>query len=423
MGKMKAADVKDGATLTGLLGQHDEALDAVDVKLADEVKQRAEGQKKIEDVEAKNAALIKEMESLRFMVKDKWKDTEPPKAKAYGIGRMVKAMMDRDLKTLGDMGCQPNREVATEEWKGEKDWDFKSNLGTALTGAATTGSYLIPVEYASEVLRIAADNSAMMSLVRNLPMRARQILWPSEATGLTFSWPTTEGTTAKTEKSPTFGQITLNAKTAAGWITITEELNEDSLVPIGEYFRDVFGEAWGTEFDKQCLAANAAPFDGVLFQTSVNEQVMAKGKTGFQDAEPDDIRDLIAKLTTKGKRNGARLIMHETVLDVLLSWKNAIGGYELFRPAEGKPQTIFGYPYTTSDAMPDISDSAVSTAFIIFGNPKHILHGDRIGFEFRVFDNTEATMQYDRIFLRARLRQGFEVGIPAAFARLVTAAS
>jgi len=46
-----------------------------------------------------------------------------------------------------------------------------------------------------------------------------------------------------------------------------------------------------------------------------------------------------------------------------------------------------------------------------------------VGFEFRVFNNTEGTMQYDRIYLRARLRQGFEVAIPAAFARLVTAAA
>ena len=422
MGKLKAADVKDGATLASLLGQHDEALDAQDAKLAEEAKQRTEGAAKLVDIEAKNAALIKEMESIRFMVKDKWKATEPPMAKAYGIGRMIKAMMDRDQKTLSEMGCLPNREVTTEEWKSEKDWPFKSDLGTPLRGDTTTGSYLIPTEYASEVLRVAADSSAMMPLVRNVPMRNRTIIWPSEATGLSYTWPTNEAT-AKTEKNPTFGQITLNAKTAAGWIAISEELQEDSLVPIGAYFRDLFGEAWGTEFDKQCLAANAAPFDGVLFQTSVNQLVMSSGKTGFSDVEPDDIRDLIAKLTTKGKRNGARLIMHETVLDVLMSWKNAIGGYELYRPSEGKPATIFGYPFTTSDAMPDISESAVSTAFIVFGNPKHILHGDRVGFEFRVFDNTESTMQYDRIFLRARLRQGFEVGVPAAFARLVTAAS
>jgi hypothetical protein len=65
----------------------------------------------------------------------------------------------------------------------------------------------------------------------------------------------------------------------------------------------------------------------------------------------------------------------------------------------------------------------VSTAFVAFGNPRYILHGDRMGFEFRVFDNTEGTMQYDRIYLRARLRQGFEVAIPTGFAKLVTSAT
>jgi hypothetical protein len=58
-----------------------------------------------------------------------------------------------------------------------------------------------------------------------------------------------------------------------------------------------------------------------------------------------------------------------------------------------------------------------------FGNPKHILHGDRVGFEFRIFDQTEAAMQYDRIFLRCRLRQAFLVSIGAAFSKLTSAAA
>jgi len=82
-----------------------------------------------------------------------------------------------------------------------------------------------------------------------------------------------------------------------------------------------------------------------------------------------------------------------------------------------------GREYIMSDAMPDADDSAVSTAFIAFGNPKYILHGNRVGMEFKLFDQTSDNLVYDRLFLRARLRQAFVTGIPAAFAVMKTAAS
>jgi len=423
--RLGVADITDGASLANYLSQRESELAAANTAVkaagtdleAVKVVQAA--------MEAKSTALIEEMKTIRTLVKDKWRETEPDKQKAYQFGGIIRAIMYQDAKTLEKYGVSPNRDIGDDKWStDDKDWTIKSDLGTPLRGDSSTlgGSYLIPQEYANEVMRVATDESAMMNLVRTVPMTARTVLWPSEGTVVTFSWPTDE-TTAKTEKSPTFGQITLSAKTAAGWIAITEELTEDSLVPLGEYFRDVFGEAWGTEFDKQCLAANAAPFDGVLFQSSVNEQIMPSGKTGFDDVEPADMLNLIKKLTTKNKRRGARFLLHETVLDILMGWKNANGDYILQRPSEGRPPTIFGYPYTTSDAMPDTSESAVSTAFIAFGNPRYILHGNRIGFEFRIFNQSAETMQYDRIFLRARLRQGFEVAVPGAFARLVTAAA
>ena len=419
-------DIKDGATLAAYLGQRETELKAAAAAVGTVGTDVAAGKAAQVALDAKVAALIEEMKTVRFMVKGQWHETEPEKDKAYRFGKIIKSILYQDAKAMGELGLRVNREVGDDKWSadGDKDWNIKSDLGTPMRGDSATlgGSYLIPQEYASEVMRVAADESAMMGLVRTVPMTARTILWPSEGTVVSYSWPTDE-TKAKTEKSPTFGQITLNAKTAAGWIAITEELTEDSLVPLGQYFRDVFGEAWGTEFDKQCLAANAAPFDGVLYQSSVNETVMPSGKTSFEDVEPEDIKSLIQELTTKNKRRNARLIMHETVLDVLMGWKNANGDYILQRPSEGRPPTIFGYPFTTSDAMPDTSESAASTPFIVFGNPRYILHGERVGMEFRVFNNTEGTMQYDRIYLRARLRQGFEVAIPAAFARLVTAAA
>jgi len=161
----------------------------------------------------------------------------------------------------------------------------------------------------------------------------------------------------------------------------------------------------------------------VLHNTSCNILNLGAGSTGFDDVTFDDMKNLIAKLDTQSKRNGAKFIMHTTILDIFKGIKDDNGRYIWQEPAGAEPGTIMGYGYILSDAMPDSTDSAVSTAFIAFGNPKHILHGDRVGMEFKLFDQTLDALVYDRLFLRARLRQAFVTGIPAAFAVMKTAAS
>lgn len=423
---MAKIEIKSAQDLEKHLGDIGEKLNVVEVKSSEAIEA---AEKKSEELAQKNTDLGQKIEELTEKIKTvtlafktNWrKEGDDQDAKDYRFGKLVKALMEKDGKTLSELGAAPNRAKGDEDgWRGPEGWNFrKSDVGTPLRGDEATGSYLVGVEYSSEVLRVAADASAMMGLVRTIPMSARSIKYPASLTELGFTWVTNEET-AKTEKKPTFAQKTLECETAAGWVTITEELNEDSLVPLGGYFKELFGEAWGTEFDKQCLEAST-PFSGILQAAGVNEVIMGTGKVGFDDVECDDLLDLVASLDTKTKRAGARFFLHATVFDHVRKFKDANGDYIYQKPAEGQPGTIWGYPYVLSDGMPDKNDSAVSTPFIGFGNPRHILHGDRIGMEFRVFDQTEAAMQYDRIYFRCRLRQGFLVGVPAAFGKLTTA--
>jgi len=414
---MDVKEIKDGDSLGKYLGEL--------TKTVEELRAENAGLKKTQEDDAKK--VDKAFGEITSFVKGKWKETEPEHLKEYNLGKIVKLMVDEKggvraaTEELAKLGCSPNREVAPGDWKSE-GWQMKSDIGTPLRGDSTTGSYLVPTLYASEVMRVAASNSAMMPLVRNIPMSNRSIQWPAESATLHMHWPTNEAT-AKTESTYTFTYVTLSAYTCAGFIPITEELNEDSLVPLGAYFRDIFGEAWGSEFDTQALVANGAPCTGAMYASGVTLVNMGSGRTGFTDVNPDDLNALIASLTTQAKRQGARFIAHPTVWDYLCNVKNDIGDYVVRRAVDGRPASLLGYPYTECDMMPAVSDSAVSTKFMLFGNPSRILHGDRVGFEFRIFDQTEAAMQYDRIFLRCRLRQAFLVAIPAAFSKLTTAGS
>jgi len=247
--------------------------------------------------------------------------------------------------------------------------------------------------------------------------------FPVGLTDSSLTWVTDE-TTAKTESAPTFDQVNLVCKTCAAWFAVTDELMEDSNVNLAEYFRNMFAEAWGQEADNQILVANTAPFIGMTRNTSVNAVNMSAGKTGFSSVSFQDLLDMESAISVaKGENalSGAVWIMHRKVFNYLRAKKDDNGQPLYQAPAEGVPATIYGRPYLLSDKMP--STDAVSTGFIILGNPKYWLHGDRVGMQFQIFDQTYARMQYDEIFFRFRIRQGFIAAIPGAFAVLKTAAS
>lgn len=395
----------------------------------------------LKDAHRSEVEQLKEtIKTLTVAVKGKWREEDTKERRAEKMGQLVQLIYyaspifgnsRKAHAQLLEMGCYPASALKGKggQW-GDSEWEpgegreksEKTALGTPLRGDATTGSYLVPAEYSSELLRIAADASELMGRVTRYPMRAPTMYLPREGTAASWTWVTNQAT-AKTESNPTFAQVTLSAKTCASWIAITDELDEDSLVPLGSLFQTQWGEGWGQEFDTQLLNSNANPFTGVLQASSTNVLQMASGKVSFDDFDDEDLLNLISQLTTKAKRRGAMYIMHPTILDKVANLKNANGDPIFKRLSESAPGTIHGYPYITTDAMPESADSAANTAFIVFGNPRHLINGDRTGMEFGVFDKTVRRVDYDEIFFRARIRQGFVVGIPAAFAILKTAAS
>jgi HK97 family phage major capsid protein len=423
---MKFTEVKDGEDLKKYLAEQEGTVGAF---LVENEKLKGEVALLHAKIKEDAARVDKSYGELVTIIKGKWKETEPEKVRCAGIARIVKIMLDARNgvpgagKELENLGCIRNMQTGSEEeWK-EIGWEMKSaNVGSApLRGDAVTGSYLIPADYVNEVMRVALTKSAMMSKIRTWPMKARTVYFPAESTMLSWYWVTNENT-AKTRATYTFTQITLSAKTCASWIPITEELDEDSLVPLGTYFRDVFAEAWGKEYDEQALVSNADPHTGAMRASGVNAVYLGAGCTSFTDVGTDDLSALISALTTQAKREGAVFVAHPTVWDYIFNQRTADGEYIWHRQGfEGRPPRVLGYGYVECDAMPDIDASAKNTPFILFGNLSRILFGDRTGFEFRIFDQTIDTMEYDRIFLRARLRAAFVCAVPAAFSVLYTA--
>lgn len=424
-----AVEIKTAEDLSKLLDSMHTRLEAVEKKPA-----APDTSKELEQLKVDQKAFVEKLGNLEVAVKAKgsWKEQDTPMAKAYKMGNLVNTMIqakhgvrkaDEDLREIGVM---PSRLKDEASGYFEKAGTWEKTSATVsdapLRGDDSStyyGSYLVPVEYTAELLRTAQEASKMMPLVTHMPMRGITKYVPTTTDALAFTAVTNQAT-AKTEDHLTIGQATLAAIVYASWLAITEEMDEDSLIGLGDLVRTMYGEAWGLKFDT--LAISDSTY-GLLAASGINEAVMGPGDIGFGDADFDDLDSLIAELTSENKRRGGRFMMHTTVFDYFRGKKDAMGRYLFQEAAAGAPATLRGYPFVLTDGAPSAASSAVSTSFIGFGNPRNIIAGDRVGFEFRIFDQTAGTMQYDQIYLRARVRQAMVTALPGSMAKLTTAAS
>ena len=301
------------------------------------------------------------------------------------------------------------------------------------TGA--DGGFIVPEEWSAEVVRVVEDFGLVAKLARRYPMRYDTLRIPRLGSSVTATYVGELGVIPATQ--PVFEEIVLLTKTLAGITGMSNELLQDANVDVVNLLTDLFAEAIAGELDEQGLVGTGAPFTGILNAAGTNV-VVSSGATFALAATADDCRDLISEVKPWSLQGGA-FIMHRTIWSIIQKSKSSTGG-DYFASAanpiltpngatQGFPSavvgTLWGYPVYLSDKMPDITASAASTKFIIFGNLKHLYLGMRKDISVAISDS--ATVDGNNLFeqnmsaVRVLTRNAVAVGLPSAFAVLETA--
>jgi HK97 family phage major capsid protein len=106
-------------------------------------------------------------------------------------------------------------------------------------------------------------------------------------------------------------------------------------------------------------------FTGLLQASDVNEVILAG--TTFASMDADDLLDMIDK-TPSGALANAKFYYHRTIKSIIRKLKDQELRYIYQAPSEGGPATVWGYPEVLVEAMPDKTDSAADTSFVLFGD-------------------------------------------------------
>lgn len=296
------------------------------------------------------------------------------------------------------------------------------NAKDMTVGTDSEGGYLVPDDWRAVLIRLVEVYGVARQFATVIPQNRSEMVMPKLTTGVAVYW--IDEAASITSTQPVFGELRMLAKKMAAIVPITSELLEDSAIGIANLLATLFAEAVAQEEDRVVLAGDVAgasdPFDGVLFESGVNEITMAAGSTDFADVTADHLADMSAQITAAASA-GARWFLHRTIFNIVRKLKDSQGNYIYQAPAGNQPGTIWTYPYTLTDVMPALAATAVDTPFLAFGNLRHHYIGDRR--QMTMAQSIHANFANDRTLLRMTHRISSAVAIPAAFCRLRTAAA
>ncbi len=378
-----------------------------------------------QEVADKLKVFVESMETDRLV---RGKDiSELSAEKKIDFVKLVRAAVDRNTAAVKDIQTMsfPVSTKANEALIEQQD---------------NRGGYLVPTEIASVILRIAASVGTVISQAQKWDMKSDQLGIPNY-TGAYLTGQYLDVDVPGPVTGLTFGQAMLILKQWQLAFVIGNDLLQDASVNLADWLLSIAGESLANMIDQQGLVGTGAPFMGILNNNAVPSMVLSAGKTTFDKYDVLVDSSTAIGMVEESILSGSAYYFHRTVWAALRVQKDTAGNFVLpfaglvpglledhkgggpIRPAG----QILGYPVYTNRWLPDMSKSAASTAFGIFGNMKAMAFGDKgdmrvAQFESGNFGGKEVALA-NQLGIVYRHRHGLVITLPKAFVQIVTSAS
>jgi HK97 family phage major capsid protein len=317
------------------------------------------------------------------------------------------------------------------------DSQVKEILGVEWRTAIDTSDIPLPIEYSGQIVELVSMFGTARKYGTVFPLGSGTVKLPKLTTDPAFGLLAMSGTV--TEKSPQIGFVTLAAEKFGGLVRMPTEIDEDSIVAMGQFLA-----RWGARNMALCEDATFwtsdgtdtantpnGDIEGLTVSTITNSKVvqMSSTKTHYSDATLAYFRSLRA-VPDEAVYGMSAYYMHPS-FEQLLSTFNTSGN----RPYNPNAQiagtganpittgpTLDGFPIRWVNTLPAYStDVNASKVFALFGDPSYQYLGVRGGIRFDT--SKEAGFTTDEILVRVLER--YQIGLMAngAVAGLETAAS
>ena len=282
------------------------------------------------------------------------------------------------------------------------------------TGAS--GAFLVPEEFAAEVLRLADSYGVARQNTRHIPMKTDVLNVPAAGTTDVSAHWTNEGSQIY-GTSPTFKQVVLTINKLATLPKMTREFLADANVNVLDYLSGLIAEQFAKEEDTQCFIGSGSPFVGALNATGAPTYPHLAG-TGFEVLSYQDLVRVVARVKTSATA-GAKYYFHRSMIAHIRSLITDAGA-PVF-PSVGN--SLLGSPIVATEVLPGINHTAYrtdATTYALYGDlSQGVLMGERGTLEMKLNEvgvvGNDNLFEKDMVALRVIERVAFGVALPSAF--------
>jgi HK97 family phage major capsid protein len=285
----------------------------------------------------------------------------------------------------------------------------KSNPDTIVRTALTTADIPLPVGYAAEVVELVEEYGTFRKYATVFPMSEATVNLPKLTTDPAFGF--FDMSEAIGEKSPAVANVEFNAKKAGGIVRIPSELNEDSIVQLGQFIARYIARQMASFEDTVGWNADGTATYKLL--SGVVKRIVANGKTAQlgngltapADATLAGLRAIRSKVHNAALAMGA-YYFHQSMESVLVSFNKLENG-QVYSAAGANGASLDGFPIRWINKLPpNTTDATVSTVIAAFGDLSFWYMGTR-GM-MRIDTDLSAGFATDELLIRALER--FTVG-------------
>lgn len=299
------------------------------------------------------------------------------------------------------------------------------------------GDVPIPDQYINEVVKVATQKSAVMQLMRTVPMARGTATMPVTSLLATASWVSPADTGQKATSLMEWTGLHLTAEELAVIVPIYENVLDDATFDIAGEAQDSIAEALATAIDQAVLFGTGAPASfpagGIYGVANGAGNFLIRGSVAGQDVA-EDINQITAMVEDDGYDPDG-YVMRRGMRGKLRGLRDTIG-QPIFAPGLGaRPglqleqlDNVYGLPTTYTNlgfigsaATADAGDAA---ADVFTGDWDMAILGIRRDVTFKIFtegvvQNPDGTiainlMQNDAIAIRCVMRAGVAIARPAS---------
>jgi HK97 family phage major capsid protein len=246
-----------------------------------------------------------------------------------------------------------------------------TELRAMSVGTDTYGGYTVPDEFRRELITGLDELNVMRGLSTVITSSSGTMTVPKLSTHAAATW-TAEGV-AYTETTPVFDEITFSAYKAGAYLTISEELLNDSAFPLEQFIAKEFARALA-ELEETAFVVGT----GSTHPTGVVVgSTLGKTATATNAITADELMDLQHSLG-RGYRRNAVWLMKDASKATLRKLVTGVSGDKtyIWQPglSNGEPDVLLGAPVYTS---PDMAGIATGEKAVLYGDFKYYYIVDR----------------------------------------------